>query len=265
MTGTALSPAGSWRWARGELPALLGLVLPIGWQAAQQGGGFVLRMALVGLVILGWQLLFARIRAQGFGLEGLSAAALLALLVPADAPLWQLALGASFGIVIGQLIFGGHGRNLLHPAIVALSFLMFSFAGETYRQPPELPLWTVLPGALALVMTGHASLRILVPAAAVLAAFGWLADQSSIRDLLASGLLWLALCYFAADPVASAATGWGRVAHGALAGLLIALFLPAGTALSAVVFAVLMASIFAPLLDQGAIALNAWQRERRHG
>jgi len=41
-------------------------------------------------------------------------------------PLWQVALGISFAVVIGKEIFGGTGKNFLNPALTgrAFSFLL---------------------------------------------------------------------------------------------------------------------------------------------
>lgn len=38
-------------------------------------------------------------------------------------PLWQAALGISFGVVIAKEIFGGTGRNFLNPALAGRAFL----------------------------------------------------------------------------------------------------------------------------------------------
>lgn len=245
---------------RGQLPALAGLVLPLAWLAAQKGPAVLGPLALVAAIALVFQFLFARIRGQGFGLEGLAMAALVALLVPETAPAWQLGLGATFGIVIGLLIFGGPGRNIVHPAVAALTFLMFSFAGEGYRTTPDFPLWTLAPALALLLVSGQANWRLLAGGMLGFLALGW-----TQADLMGNGLFWLVLLYFVADPVASAATNWGRVLSGLLWGGLAGLFLQAGTPLSALVFAALMNAIFAPLLDQIVIAINVARRRRRHG
>ena len=57
------------------------------------------------------------------------------LLFPSDAclpdiPLWQVAIGIMFGVVIGKEIFGGTGRNFLNPALTARAFLYFAYAGQ---------------------------------------------------------------------------------------------------------------------------------------
>jgi Na+-transporting NADH:ubiquinone oxidoreductase subunit B len=252
-------------WLRGQLPVLAGLALPLVWFVVENGVGVLERLAVVGAVAVFWQVVFARIRNQGFGLEGVSMAVLVALLTPESAPVWQLALGGTFGIVIGLLVFGGLGRNVLHPAVVALAFLMFSFAADGYRDTPQIALWTLAPALIVLLVAGQANWRILAGAVAAFALMGWAQGDGALFDLGGTGLFWLVLLFLVADPVASAATNWGRLAHGALYGVLAALFLQAGTAVSALVFAVLMAAIFAPLLDQLVIAANTSRRARRHG
>lgn len=253
------------RLTRGQLPVLAGLALPLGWLVATQGPAVLGRILLIGAIALGWQVLFARIRKQGFGLEGVSAAILVAMLVPDAAPAWQLVLGSSFGMVIGLLIFGGYGRNILHPAIVTLAFLMFSFASDGYRATPEFPLWTLAPAFALLLASGQSNWRLLVGALAGLLGLAWLQNVPEGLELARSGLFWLVLLFLVADPVASAVTNWSRPFHGLLFGVLVVLFLQTGTALSTLVFATLMAAIFAPLLDALAIAVNARLRERRHG
>ena len=63
---------------------------------------------------------------EGFLVTGL----LFPLTLPPDIPLWQVALGIMFGVVIGKEIFGGTGRNFLNPALTARAFLYFAYAGQ---------------------------------------------------------------------------------------------------------------------------------------
>ncbi|SFZ80846.1 Na+-transporting NADH:ubiquinone oxidoreductase subunit B [Devosia enhydra] len=250
---------------RGQLAVLAALLLPFLYRLASEGTAIIGHCTVLGAVALVWQVAFARARGQRFGLEGLAMALLIALLVPAATPIWHLVLGGTFGIVIGLLVFGGHGRNILHPGVVALAFLMFSFPTEGYRAGIALPLWTLAPALLLLVGSGHANWRILPGAVGMVMGLGWLWNQEALVALPADGLFWLVLLVLVADPVASAATNWGRIGYGLLFGLLVALFLGAGPALGALVFATLMAAIFAPLIDQLVVALNAARRARRHG
>jgi Na+-transporting NADH:ubiquinone oxidoreductase subunit B len=63
---------------------------------------------------------------EGFLVTGL----LFPLILPPDIPLWQVAIGIIFGVVIGKEIFGGTGRNFLNPALTARAFLYFAHAPE---------------------------------------------------------------------------------------------------------------------------------------
>jgi Na+-transporting NADH:ubiquinone oxidoreductase subunit B len=63
---------------------------------------------------------------EGFLVTGL----LFPLTLPPAIPLWQVAVGIVFGVVIGKEIFGGTGRNFLNPALTARAFLYFAYAPE---------------------------------------------------------------------------------------------------------------------------------------
>ena len=77
-----------------------------------------------------WEALFAIVRKheinEGFLVTGL----LFPLTLPPTIPLWQVAIGISFGVVIGKEIFGGTGKNFLNPALTARAFLFFAYPAE---------------------------------------------------------------------------------------------------------------------------------------
>lgn len=52
---------------------------------------------------------------------------LFSLILPPTIPLWQAALGITFGIVVAKEIFGGTGRNFLNPALAGRAFLYFAY------------------------------------------------------------------------------------------------------------------------------------------
>ncbi len=74
-----------------------------------------------------WEVIFCCIRKheinEGFLVTGM----LFPLTLPATIPLWQVALGISFGVVIGKEVFGGTGKNFLNPALTARAFLYFAY------------------------------------------------------------------------------------------------------------------------------------------
>ena len=74
-----------------------------------------------------WEVLFACVRKQEITEGFLVSSLLFALILPPDIPLWQVALGISFGIVVGKEVFGGIGMNILNPALVGRCFLYFSY------------------------------------------------------------------------------------------------------------------------------------------
>jgi len=252
-------------WGRSSLPAIVGLALPMAVLSTTQGPTLWLRFTVVLVVALGLQLLFTRLRQHPFDFSGVVLAGIVAIAVPVDAPLYQLLLGIAFGVVIGEQVFGGRGRSFLHPALVTLAFLTFSFADQDYRTGPDLASWTLLPALGLLLASGQASWRILVAAAGVMIGLTALAGHAEPWAALLQGPIVLALLYLAADPVASAATNPGRWIYGALTGILAVLFGAVGPGFGASVFAVLLASIFAPLIDRIVISVDARWRGKWHG
>jgi Na+-transporting NADH:ubiquinone oxidoreductase subunit B len=63
---------------------------------------------------------------EGFLVSGL----LIALIVPPSIPLWQLAIGVAFSVVLCKEVFGGTGMNIFNPALMVRAFLFFAFAGQ---------------------------------------------------------------------------------------------------------------------------------------
>lgn len=74
-----------------------------------------------------WETLFAVVRKHEINEGFLVTGSLIPLIVPPHIPLWQLALATSFGVVIGKEIFGGTGKNILNPALLARAFLFFAY------------------------------------------------------------------------------------------------------------------------------------------
>jgi Na+-transporting NADH:ubiquinone oxidoreductase subunit B len=79
---------------------------------------------------LGIEVVFSVIRKEEVSEGYLVSGMLIALIVPASIPLWQLALGVAFGVVIGKEVFGGTGMNIFNPAMLVRAFLFFAFAAQ---------------------------------------------------------------------------------------------------------------------------------------
>ena len=188
------------------------------------------------------------------------------LLAPAGLSPIQIGIGASFGIVLAELIFGGWGRNVIAAPVVGLALFYLSWPGGA---PPAAEATTVLAvGASALILTLAGILPIaVVPAALTGGALGCLATGLPLIGAFYAGGAAFGLVFLLADPVAAPTTLLGRVLYGLLGGVLTVLLAGAnglGGAGHAVVFAVLLAQIFAPALDHAGLVLMRRQRERRH-
>lgn len=77
-----------------------------------------------------WEVLFAIIRKHEVNEGFFVTSILFALIVPPTLPLWQAALGITFGVVVAKEIFGGTGRNFLNPALAGRAFLFFAYPAQ---------------------------------------------------------------------------------------------------------------------------------------
>jgi len=75
---------------------------------------------------------------EGFLVTGL----LYPLTLPATIPLWQVAIGIIFGVVIGKEIFGGTGKNIFNPALTGRAFLFFAYPAQISGDA----VWTAVDG-----------------------------------------------------------------------------------------------------------------------
>ena len=78
---------------------------------------------------------------EGFFVTGI----LFPLILPPTTPLWQAALGISFGVVIAKEVFGGTGMNFINPALAARAFLFFAYPAEISGDK----VWTAVPAGAA--------------------------------------------------------------------------------------------------------------------
>ena len=101
------------------------------WQSLLFGFIKVFPIIVVSYVTgLAIEFFFAQIRGhevnEGFLVTGM----LIPLIMPADVPLWMVAVSTAFAVVIGKEVFGGTGMNILNPALTARAFLFFAYPTE---------------------------------------------------------------------------------------------------------------------------------------
>ena len=103
-----------------------------GWASKMLlGAVYFLPIYLVVFLVGGfWEVLFAMIRGHEINEGFFISSILFALIVPPTMPLWQAALGITFGVVIAKEIFGGTGRNFLNPALAGRAFLFFAYPAQ---------------------------------------------------------------------------------------------------------------------------------------
>ena len=265
-----------------------------------------------------WQALFATLRKKQPD-EGLLVIAwFLALLMPATVPMYQVAMGMTFGIVVGKLIYGGSGRYLVNPALLGTAFLVFSYHsilfGEGawvplagYDQPTVLELVTdeggikvvsavgysywqlfigdkpgavgvvsslgAIIGGLFLIWSGMASWRIMLGALIGLVGtaliFNALFPDNALFTVpwywqLVMGGFLFGVVFLATDPVAGPITDPGRWGFGLLVGALTLLIRMANPSYyEGAMFAILLASMFSPLIDFVVTEMNIRRRRLR--
>jgi Na+-transporting NADH:ubiquinone oxidoreductase subunit B len=95
------------------------------------GALYYLPVVLVTFAVGGnCEALFAVVRKhelnEGFLVTGM----LFPLVLPPTIPLWQVALGIAFGVIVGKEIFGGTGMNVFNPALMSRAFLFFAYPAQ---------------------------------------------------------------------------------------------------------------------------------------
>jgi len=100
-----------------------------------------------------WEALFSIVRGHEINEGFLVTGSLFPLICPPTLPLWQVALGISFGVVIGKEIFGGTGKNFLNPALTGRAFLFFAYPAQISGNS----VWTAVDGFSGATALSHAA------------------------------------------------------------------------------------------------------------
>jgi Na+-transporting NADH:ubiquinone oxidoreductase subunit B len=89
-----------------------------------------------------FEVIFAAVRNHEVNEGFLVTSMLYTLTLPPSTPLWQVALGIIFGVVIGKEVFGGTGKNFLNPALTGRAFLYFAYPASMSGDA----VWTAIDG-----------------------------------------------------------------------------------------------------------------------
>ncbi len=101
------------------------------WDCVWHGAAYFLPLYATVFIVGGfWEVLFASIRRHEVNEGFFVTSVLFALICPPDLPLWQAALGISFGVVIAKELFGGTGKNFVNPALAGRAFLFFAYPAD---------------------------------------------------------------------------------------------------------------------------------------
>ena len=273
----------------------------------------ILPLYIVSYVVgLGIEIIFAQVRKEevneGFFVTGF----LIPLIMPADVPLWMLAIAVAFAVIIGKEVFGGSGMNIVNPALLARAFMFFSYpsqmsgdgiwiaekgdaisgatplgtllnGGGVEQLPSVMDMFigtipgsvgetskiAILLGALFLIVTGVASLRIILSTFVGAAAVGLLFTAIGVSDVpfyyhfLMGGFMFGAI-FMATDPVTAAQTNCGKIIYGFLIGAMAVLIRVANPGYpEGMMLAILLLNVFAPLIDYCVVAMNISKRKKR--
>ena len=124
------------------------------WDCFWYGAVFFLPIYITTFVVgIAWEILFAIRRGHEVNEGFFVTSILFALTCPPDIPLWQVALGISFGVVIGKEVFGGTGKNFLNPALTGRAFLYFAYPAQMSGDA----VWTAVDGYTGATMLSVAA------------------------------------------------------------------------------------------------------------
>lgn len=117
----------------------LGLILA----CVAHGALYFLPMYIITLIVGGHcEVLFSVVRKHEINEGFLVTSMLYPLTLPPETPLWQVAIGIAFGVIVAKEIFGGTGTNFLNVALTARAFLYFSYAPQMSGEK----VWTAVDG-----------------------------------------------------------------------------------------------------------------------
>jgi len=244
---------------------LAALMLPLAYRCFQEGADFALQrltmLAVVFLTAAVWSAQLSRTKPAPLGAQ-LRFSILFALLTYEPVPWSEAVLAGSFGWVFAREVFGG--KPVLSPVIVSLAFALLlnpaAAIEEEWITNAGADTWMAvacLPGALWLMWRRKLAWAVpLGVAAGVYGGAAYFGSQIPGGTHLLIGTLPVAALFVAADMRFSPRAVPAQILYGLLVGaIVVALRLVNPYQPDGVVYGVLFASLFAPLIGR----LLAWR------
>jgi Na+-transporting NADH:ubiquinone oxidoreductase subunit B len=163
------------------------------WANLYHGALYFLPVYLTVFVVGGfWEVMFATVRGHEVNEGFFVTSILFSLTLPATIPLWMVALGISFGVVVGKEVFGGTGKNFLNPALTGRAFLFFAYPAAMSGDA----VWVVdgYTGATALSMAAAQGMEVMQNSVTWIDAFlgniqGSMGETSTLAILIGACVL----------------------------------------------------------------------------
>lgn len=284
------------------IPIMIASIYFYGWRT----------MVLLGFVTvfgLGTEWIFAKKYNRKVSEAVFVSCILYTMTLPPTTPFWIAAIGIIFGILFGKEVFGGFGKNVYNPALVARAFVYVCFPApltiewskaalgfpggfSTYltegvevvsRATPMLlfrdtgeitSYFDLLVGNVSGSIGETSAILILLAAAYLiykkvasweimagvligftgLSSFLMLLGNAQIPNLLfgiLSGGLLFGTVFMATDPISAPKTKEGKWIYGILIGIITVIIRGYALFAGGMMFAILIANTFVPVLDEG--------------
>lgn len=212
---------------------------------------------------------------------------LLALSLSSSMPLWMVALGSIFAVIVVKQLFGGLGQNFMNPALAARCFLLISFAGKMnsfisidatssatplamIRNNQSINLLDLLIGNISGTIGETSVIALLIGAIyliykkvispkiplAIFASFSIIIffsrnlDSNYLLAQLCGGGLVMGAFFMATDYVTSPITPNGKLIYGLIIGVLAAVFRLYGSTPEGMSFAIIISNLLVPLIEK---------------
>lgn len=226
---------------------------------------------------------------------------MLALILPPELPLYIPVLGGIFAILVVKCLFGGLGHNFMNPALAARCFLLISFGtlmtvykvdGIATATPlaeaaagNDVDLMSMFWGSASGVI-GSSAFGVLL-GGMILLGFGLISYEIPLTILLSFTIFWgifgghgfdphdllihlmgggilLGAFFMATDYVTSPVTSKGQLVFGTIIGIFMGLFHVYGTAPDSGSYAIILANMLVPLIDEFTVPTAYGYRKERN-